>query len=94
MQNVFFDEQWQCDVKVFSNIAIASEVLAKQLHDEAVYLHEAVDHEWEDRNYKYSMVNEARAVLESRGESDPPMLPGHFLIRYVEETNAVSGEAQ
>ncbi len=80
MKNITFDENFGCNVLEFDNIVKASEALAKQLHEEAVANHEAIDSDWTDRGYAYCLTNEARAMLEENGKGNPPVLEGHCLI--------------
>lgn len=81
MENTYVEQDDSITVKEFTNIAKASEALALQLHEEAVLNRESLPDDWVDRAYRAYLVNEAKMILEERGESKEPILENHFLIR-------------
>lgn len=87
MPNIYYDPENGCDVKVFDNIALASEVLAKQIHEESVKNGDEVDNAWDEKPYREYLKNEARAILKERGESEIPFIQGHFLIKFEARAN-------
>lgn len=77
----YFDTELGCEVKEFENIGQASEVLAFQLHQEAIHNNEAISTDWDNRGYRYQLINEARALLEVQGHSEVPVMENHYQIR-------------
>ena len=84
MKTTYFDNELGCDVLEFESIVQASEVLAKQLHEEAVNNNENIDSDWDNRGYRNGLINEALITLKEKGQGNIPMLDGHYLIKVKE----------
>lgn len=83
MKKPYFDNELGCDVLEFDNITQASEVLAKQLHEEAVGNNENIDSDWDNRGYRNALINEALIVLKEQGHGPVPTLDGHKYIKLI-----------
>ncbi len=88
MNKTYFDDVLGRNVTKCSNINHASEILARQLHNEAVANNEAIDTDWDDRGYRYGLFNEAMAILKEKGCGPTPSdgdLPIIVLSTNIEE---------
>lgn len=80
MKTPYFDVTLGCNVVEYDNIVKASEALAVQLHEEAVADGEAIQEDMATRGYREYLINEARSILEDKGQSDVPKLKNHSMI--------------